>query len=297
MRWQRYCRFVIKFPLLRFINTLRSVHWRFHNGQPQNQALTNVATLSVGTTSTSSIVMIQGTTTRNLLTTASVKRVNFIHSSLKLAMSASALRRRSLLCQYCNIPTSASSLIMQVGSTTNTSMFVVQGNGSVGIGTTTLLSTFVVQASSSLASAMSVYGSNGTSYFSIGVGNLIGIGTSTGSSVLFIRATSSTNTLPLLTIASSSSGISPYLTVLANGNVGISTSTPIATLAITGRGTSLLSVIASSRRKFRIYHICRNFVHGIAVHHPWKWERWYRDDHPDRKTSSLWNAGYYRRSL
>lgn len=77
----------------------------------------------------------------------------------------------------------------------------------------------------------------------------VGINTTTPKSVLYVQASSSVSTIPLFTVATSTG--TNYLTVLANGNTGIGTSTPgfglvvNKTMQLPGIATSSASQTAS----------------------------------------------------
>ncbi len=92
---------------------------------------------------------------------------------------------------------------------------------------------FNVKGDSSVFGSFAV-GTSTKSLFSVNSAlNRVNIGTSTGDASLFIQGTSTKN---LLTIVSST-GASLF-TILANGNVGIGSSTPVAKLSVTGTGGS-----------------------------------------------------------
>ncbi len=74
---------------------------------------------------------------------------------------------------------------------------------------------------------------------------LFGFNSTTPNSMFVVQGSSTNPTLPIFTVASSSNA--QYLTVLANGNVGIGSSSPIATLSLQGSsGTSPLYIASST---------------------------------------------------
>jgi len=103
---------------------------------------------------------------------------------------------------------------------------------------------FVATTTLGLLAASSVSGSvnqaafyNGTNTLSgsnnflwLNTAQQLSVNSSTPTATLVVQASSSAQTLPIFTVASSSNAT--YLTVLANGNVGIGTSTPVSGLDI-----------------------------------------------------------------
>ncbi len=69
---------------------------------------------------------------------------------------------------------------------------------------------------------------------------LMGLNTSTPTSILYVQASSTTNTSPLFTVASSSSAV---FTVLASGNTGIGTTSPAYALTVAASSTGQIQMI------------------------------------------------------
>ena len=158
---------------------------------------------------------------------------------------------------------SQTSNLFVVASSSGASYLSVLANGNVGIGTSTPSQALVVNGQVQITGGSPALGSvlesdangvgswvatstlgitgSGTNYFTLSgnalfnnTGYQVGINSSTPTANLVVEGSSTAPTLPILSVASSSN--QSYLTVLANGNIGIGTSSPSYPLTVAGNG-------------------------------------------------------------
>lgn len=122
--------------------------------------------------------------------------------------------------------------LFSVASTTNATLFTVLGGGKVGVGTTSPLGLLSINGSAGLRS-FTIGSSTGTTFT---VNTDVGVGTTTPGAHFAITTLNQTPApFQLLSVASTTG--TTLFNVLANSNVGISSSTPAFRFAVNGAGS------------------------------------------------------------